>query len=193
MSNSRWLNEYYSRIVEEYKFSMERKDRVTDWAIGVFFIGLVAYVELLREQVPAIWRVYLVVGLLSFIMRMFCNSCLAYAYLKKWRYLLDLIEKHWMNKSQPLDFVKEEIEKFHHAPRTTEKRTYFVKNQLLAGFLLLFLFSFFLLFFEVYSNPLDSSFVIPISFLVAYYIYESVMFLRHKALSTPDDGVKAKT
>jgi hypothetical protein len=187
MPNSKWLNEYYSRITEEYKFSMERKDRVTDWAIGVFFIALVAYVQLLREQVPSVWRIYLIVGLLFFVIRLFCNSCLAYAYLKKWKYLLDLIEKHRMNGTPSLDFVKKEIEKFHYTPRTTEKRIYFIKNQLLAGFLLLFLFPLFLLLYEISSTPQDSNVAIPVLLLVLYLVYESVMFSKHEALNMPKD------
>jgi len=185
LSRPKWLKYYYSRIMEEYKFSMERKDRVTDWSIGIFFAALVAYVELLRYQLPSIWRISLIVGLLCFIMRLFANSCLAYAYLKKWRYLLDLIEKHWMTNTISLDFVKNEIEKYHYTPRTMKRRIYFIKNQLLAGFILLFLFPFFLLLFEIYSNPLDLNAAIPISFLVAYYVYESVIFIEHKGLSMP--------
>jgi len=187
-----WLKQYYSRIIEEYKFSMERKDRVTDWAIGVFFVTLVGYVELLREQVPSIWRIYLVVGLLFFIIRLFYNSCLAYAYLKKWKYLLDLIEKHWMNATPSLDFIKGEIEKLHYMPRTTEKRIYFIRNQLLAGFILLFLLTLFLLLFEIYFHPQDLNVAIPISLLVLYFIYESVMFIKHEALNMPKDMSEGK-
>jgi len=184
MSSSKWLNEYYSRIIEEYKFSMERKDRVTDWAIGIFFVSLVAYAELLREQVPPIWRIYLIVGLLCFIMRLFINSCLAYSYLKKWRYLLDFIEKYWMN-NETLESVTSAIDEYHYTPRTTEKRIYFVKHQLVGGFVLLFLFPFALLLFEIYPNPLDWNIAIPVSFLVVYFVYESVIFIRSKELSMP--------
>ena len=164
---------------------MERKDRVTDWAIGIFFVALVAYVELLREQMPSIWRVCLVVGLLCFIMRLFISSCLAYGYLEKWRYLLDIIEKHRMSNTMTLDFVKNEIEKYHYTPRTTKKRMYFVKSQLLAGFVLLFFFSSFLLLLDLYSNPQEMYAIIPISFLVVYYVYESFMFIEYEPLNMP--------
>jgi fatty acid desaturase len=183
--DSTWLKEYHSRIIEEYKFSMERKDRLTDWAIGIFFVTLVAYAELLREQVPSIWRVSLIVGLSCFIMRLFMNSCLAYAYLEKWRYLLDLIEKHRMTDTTSLDFVKKEIEKYHYTPRTTKKRIHFIKSQLLTGFFLLFLFPFSILLFELYSNALDLYVIIPISFLVVYYFLEFILFIEHKALGMP--------
>jgi len=179
------LKEYYSRIIEEYKFSMERKDRVTDWAIGIFFVSLVAYAELLREQVPPIWRVFLIVGLLCFIMRLFISSCLAYGYLEKWRHLLDFIEEHWMTDTVSLDSVHNEIKRYHYTPRTTKKRGYFVKSQLLAGFGLLFLFSFSLLLFELYSNPPEMYTIIPIAFLVAYYVYEFFMFSEYEPLSMP--------
>jgi hypothetical protein len=185
LSSSKWLKEYHSRIVEEYKFSIERKDKVLDWSIGILFVALVGYVELLRYQIPSIWRIYLIVGLLCFIMRLFSNSCLAYAYLKKWRYLLDLIEKHWMNSEISLDLVKKEIEKYHYTPRTIEKRIYFIKHQLVGGFFLLFLLPFVLLLFEIHSNPQDLNIIIPVLFLVAYYVYESIIYATDQKRSMP--------
>jgi len=178
--------------MEEYKFSMERKDRVLDWSIGIFFVALVAYVELLRYQLPSLWRIYLLVGLLCFMVRLFLGSCFAYAYLKKWRYLLDLIEKHWMTNEVSLDFVKNEIKRYHYTPRTTEGRTYFIRHQLVGGFILLFLFPFFLLLFEIYSNVQDLNLIAPISFLVGYYAYESVIFVRNKELSMPPKNAVAQ-
>ena len=188
MSSSDWLKQYYSRIIEEYKFSMGRKDRVLDWSIGIFFVALVAYVELLRYELPSIWRICLIVGLLCFIMRLFSSSCLAYAYLKKWRYLLDLIEKHWKSNTVSLDSLKNEIEKYHYTPRTTEKRTYFISHQLVGGFFLLFLVPFFLLLFEIYSNPQDLNIIIPVSFLAVYCIYESIIYITNKERSMPSEN-----
>ncbi len=185
MPRSEWLKEYYSRIMEEYKFSMERKDRVLDWSIGIFFVAIVAYVELLRYQLPSFWRICLIVGLLCFIIRLFSGSCLAYAYLKKWRYLLDSIEKHWMTNDVSLDFVRNQIKQYHHTPATTERRTYFVKHQLVGGFVLLFLFPILLLLYEIYSNPQDTNTIAPITFLVAYCVYESIIFVRNRELSMP--------
>ena len=184
MSES-WLKEYHSRIIDEYRFSMERKDRVTDWAIGIFFATLIAYAQLLREQVPSVWRICLIVALLCFIIRLFSNSCLAFAYLKKWRYLTDMIEKHWMKNEPTLERIQDTIQRFHYTPRTTEKRIYFVKNQLISGFLLLFLFPFFLLSFELYFNPQDLNVLAPISFLIAYYTYEVILFWKNKTLRKP--------
>jgi len=171
--------------MNEYKFSMERKDRVLDWSIGIFFIALVAYVELLRYQLSSIWRICLIVGLLCFMIRLFSSSCYAYAYLKKWRYLLDSIEKHWALEEESLDLVKKEIERYHYTPRTTERRIYFVKHQLVGGFLLLFLFPLALLTWEIYSNLQDPRIIVPLLFLGAYCVYESIIFARNKQLSMP--------
>jgi len=173
-----WLKDYHSRITEEYKFSMERKDRVTDWAIGIFFVTLVAYAELLREGVPSLWRIALVVGLLAFIMRLFANSCLAYAYLKKWRYLLDSIEKYWMKHEPFFNTLLTDINDLHYSGGTTEKASYFVKSQLRAGFLLLFIFPIFILVFELGSNPFEVYNILPIISLIAYFFYESILLLK---------------
>jgi hypothetical protein len=185
LSDAEWLKEYYLRITEEYKFSMERKDRVTDWAIGVFFVALVAYSELLREQVTSVWRVYLIVGLLAFIIRLFSSSCLAYAYLKKWRYLLDSIERHWMTGTPSYDTLKDEINRLHYTPRTTEKRLYFIRKQLVSAFFLLLASPSALLLFELFSYPQDLTAVLPLLFLAAYCIYESVVFMKAGALKRP--------
>lgn len=181
-SHSEWLRDYYSRITEEYKFSMERKDRVTDWSIGIFFAFLIAYAELLMAQTPSIWRIYLIIGTLCFIDRLFINSCLAYGYLEKWRYLLDLIEKHWMNGNPTIEYVKDKIENLHYAVKTTKGRMYFIRSQLIASFSLLFLFPFVLLLFDSYSTPLNELFV-PILFLFAYLVYEAIMYLNDKHLN----------
>lgn len=184
--DSNWLKEYHSRITEEYRFSMERKDRVTDWAIAVFFASVVAYAELLRNASPSIWRVSLLVGLLAFMIRLFSSSCLAYAYLKKWRYLLDSIEKHWMKGDPSVRVIQNDIEKLHFSPRTTETRFYFIKSQLKAGFSLLFLFPFFMLSYELYAYPQDYLTVIIVSFLVVYLIYEVYLWIwGTKAMEKP--------
>jgi len=168
---------------------MNRKDRVLDWSIGILFVALVAYAELLSNQQPSIWRVYLLVGLSCFIMRLFVNSCLAYAYLKKWRHLLDFIEKHWMIGKSSLDDVKKEIERYHYTSRTTERRRYFIKHQLVGGFLLLFIVPFFLLFFELYSNPpQDLKIILPLSFLVGYYVYEAIIYATNREQSMPSEN-----
>ena len=168
---------------------MERKDKVLDWSIGILFVAIVAYAELLSNNQPSIWRVYLLVGLSCFIMRLFSNSCLAYAYLKKWRYLLDFIEKHWMNGKSSLDDVKKEIEKYHYSPRTTEKRSYFIKHQLIGGFLLLFSVPFILLLFEFSIKPPKGLELIPIFILFGYYIYEIVIMTSNKQRSMPSEKV----
>ena len=173
---------------------MERKDRVTDWAIGIFFVTMIAYSQLLTEHVPSVWRISLLVALLCFVVRLFSNSCLAFAYLKKWRYLTDMIEKHWMKNAPPLNKVQNAIQRFHYTARTTQKRVFFVKNQLITGFLLLFIFPFFLLLLELYSNPQDLNVLAPILFLGVYYVYESIMFWKNKALNMPKniDASKSK-
>ncbi len=93
-----------------------------------------------------------------------------------------------MKNVPPLDNVQDAIQKFHYTPRTTEKRIFFIKSQLITGFLLLFVFPFFLLLLELYSNPQDLNVLAPISFLVAYYVYESIMFWKNKSLNMPKNN-----
>lgn len=174
-----WLTDYYGRIREEYQFSMERKDKITDWSIGVFFVAITAYSLLIGNGANSLWRIYLIVILLCFVVRFYLSSCLAYAYLKKWRYLLDLIEKYQMNKDPSLDFVKKEISELHHTARATEKRRYFLIGQLKAGFFLMFLFPSIILTFEVILFH-EIQIVLPLLFLIGYLIYETLIFTRYK-------------
>lgn len=168
---------------------MERKDRLFDWSIGILFVAIVAYAELLSNGKPSIWRVYLLVGLSCFIMRMFTNSCLAYAFLKKWRYLLDFIEKHWMDGETSIGDVKKEIKKYHYESKTTEKRSYFIKHQLIGGFVLLFVVPFVLIFFEYKTNmPQDLAGFFPLLILICYYVYEILIMCSNRHRSMPSEA-----
>lgn len=180
MSDTDWLNRYYSRLIEEYKFSMERKDRLTDWSIAVFFVAIVAYAELLREVTPSIWRISLAVALLCFMVRLFCNSCIAYAYLKKWRFLLDNIEKFWSNNSPTMDKIKEYIECLHYSVKTTETLLYFVRNQLISGYFLLFLFPSLLIFYELLFYEQSIFVALPLVWLSLYIVVEWYRFTSSK-------------
>jgi hypothetical protein len=169
---------------------MERKDRVTDWSITIFFIAVVAYAELLRESVPTIWRVGLLVGLLCFIVRLFFNSCLAYAYLKKWRFLLDNIERHWSEQFPTLDTIREYVKRYHYSVKTTETRLYFVKSQLTAGFFLLFLFPSILLIYELSFYEQNISVSIPLIWLLIYLFSECYKFASGKHFEKASENLQ---
>ena len=175
MSKPNWLQDYHSRLVEEYKISMERKDKVLDWSIGILFVAIVAYADLLTNSAPSIWRIGLLVGLSCFIMRMFGNSCLAYGYLRKWRYLLDNIEGFWKWGKPSLNDLYKEIGVYHHTKKMTEKCSYFVKSQLKVGFFLLFIVPVVLIAFEfiTYTQDWKSWFLVVL--LTGYYIYEGIL------------------
>jgi hypothetical protein len=175
-----WLKDYHARVTSEYNISMERKDKVTDWSIGILFVTLVAYAELLREAVPSLWRISLIVGLLCVIMRLFNNSCLAYGYLKKWRYLLDRIEKHWMDNVPSEKELREDINTYHFQNKITERTVYFIKCQLIAGFLILFLIPFAMLGYELINFRQTEQTLIPIVFLIVYFSYEIYNFSNKK-------------
>lgn len=131
-----WLSSYYSRITEEYKISMERKDRALDWSITVFFIAFIAYAELLSNN-NSIWRIYLLFILELFILRFFVGSIIAYTYLKKWRYIIQQIDSYYFKKKPTIEEINAIIETYDHKGTTTEKARYFIKRQLTVGFGLL--------------------------------------------------------
>jgi hypothetical protein len=180
LSESGWLKEYYTRISEECRFSMNRKDTLTYWAITAVFVMLAAYVELLRFELPSIWRIGLLVGTICLIARFFMHSCLAYSYLRKWRFLLEQIENHWMTGKPLLEEIQENVKKYHHTPRTTVARGYLVKAQLRAGFLLVFLLPSLLISFEILSFPQSCYAFVLLGTLFMYLAYESWQFISYE-------------
>jgi hypothetical protein len=177
---SEWLKEYYARISEEHRFSLNRKDTLTYWAITAVFVMLAAYVELLRFELPTLWRISLLVGTICLLVRFFMHSCLAYAYLRKWRYLLEQIEKHWMTGKPSLVDIQGDIKKYHHTPRTTVTRGYLVMAQLKAGFLLVFLLPISLIIFEVFYFPQSRFTLVSLALLITYIIYECWQFVSYE-------------
>ena len=122
-----WLSSYYSRITEEYKISMERKDRALDWSITIFFIAFMAYAELLTSK-NFIWRIYLLLILELFLFRFFIGSIIAYSYLKKWRYIIQQIDSYHFKNVIDLEEIKTIIDTYDHKHTTTENARYFIKS-----------------------------------------------------------------
>mgnify|MGYP005640476231 CR=1 FL=1 len=180
MSNSEWLKEYYSRISQEYRFSLNRKDTLTYWALTAMFVMIAAYVELLRVKEFSFWRMSLLAGAICLSLRFFVHSCIAYAYLKKWRFLLEQIEKHWMTGKPSLSEIQNNINKYHHTPRTTVTRWYLVRSQLKAGFLLVFLIPSLLIMFEIINFPQTPYKFIPFVAILIYLIYECLQFVSYE-------------
>jgi len=180
MSNSKWLKEYYSRISEEYRFSLNRKDTLTYWALTAVFVMLAAYVELLRFKESSLWRISLLAATVCLLVRFFIHSCLAYAYLKKWRFLLEQIEKHWMTGKPSLNNIRQNINKYHHTPRTTVTRWYLIKAQLKAGFFLVFLIPSLLILFEILCSPQSFYTFVPLGAILVYLTYESWQFISYE-------------
>ena len=170
-----WLSSYYSRITEEYKISMERKDRALNWSITVFFIAFMAYAELLTNN-NSIWRIYLLFILELFILRFFIGSIIAYTYLKKWRYIIQKIDSYKFKKEPKIDEINTIIDTYDHKDTTTEKARYFIKNQLKVGFGLLFAIPIVLITYEFLNNPPGQEVIWGIGFSILIVIYEILIF-----------------
>jgi len=166
-----WLDSYYSRITEEYKLSMERKDRVTDWSITIFFIAIIAYAQLLTSN-NSLWRICLLFGLELFILRFFINSMIAYSYLKKWRYILKQIDLYHFKKDIDFEKIKKIVEIYDHTHTTTENARYFIIRQLINGFGLLLSIPILLMIFEFIINPPAKEVILPLIGSILYAGYE---------------------
>jgi len=166
-----WLSSYYSRITEEYKISMERKDRTLDWSITIFFIAFIAYAELLTSE-NFIGRIYLLLILELFLFRFFIGSMIAYSYLKKWRYIIQQIDSYHFKNVIDLEKIKTIIDTYDHKHTTTEHARYFIKRQLIVGFGLLLSLPILLIIFELMKNPPGNEVIFPLIASVLFIGYE---------------------
>ncbi len=186
MGTEEWLGRYYRRITEEYKISMERKDRALDWSITVFFLAIMAYSELLSSGTAA-WRIYLFLIVELFLLRFFIGSILAYAYLNKWRHIIQQIDLHHFNNSVSIEDIQSTIDTYDHNHNTTKPSWYFIKNQLRVGFGLLFLFPGLIIVYEVSKVNASFEILIPILVTILIIVWEiSTLPIKTKMLGKGD-------
>jgi len=135
-----WLHSYHNRIQDECRFSLERRDRVTNWSYAILAASIAAYVGFFADGtwVLPLGRFALVAGVLFVLIRFFFTSMLAYGFFLKWRYLRNAIEQHWMNEKDPnLDKIKEYITKYDHGRTRPPVDRNRLVGQIKSGFFLI--------------------------------------------------------
>lgn len=137
--NDDWLKEYYSRAQSEYEFSFNKKDNLTNWSLtiliatlGLYFGNFVGIGSFTSES-----RFAIVIGTLIIVIQFFVNSMLAYGFMKKWRFIKEEIEKHWMTGEPSIIVIKEHISTYDHGRRIKSGWKEMLWAQLRAGFLLI--------------------------------------------------------
>ena len=138
MKNS-WLHSYYSRVQDDYKSSLTRRDTITTWSYSLLAATLGIYFGFFSENllIQPSWRFALLVGLTIILIRFFFQSMIAYGFILRWRMIKTEIEKHWIKEISNVDQLKKIIEKYDHGktiPSTGRNR---LVGQIRSGFILI--------------------------------------------------------
>ena len=70
--------------------------------------------------------------------RFFFKSMIAYSFFRRWRYLENRIESHWVTGDPSIQEIVSDIVKYDHGRRTSVTKRSMLWSQLRAGFLLIF-------------------------------------------------------
>lgn len=183
-----WLETYHSRLQSEYEFSSNKKDTLTNWSLtillamlGFYFGDFVGIANLESAS-----RLALVIGTLIIVIQFFVNSMLSYGFLKKWRYLKELIEKHWMDGKPTLEDIKKKIALYDHGRRTKASWREMIWAQLRAGFLLILGAPILLAAVEVFrAQNLTAYHYLSFVVLAVYMIWQIVIFLDYDQFRKP--------
>jgi hypothetical protein len=182
-----WLASYYQRLQNEYQFSLARRDNVTNWALTLFIAVVTTYTALLTSQIvpSSIWRIGLLLVALGLMIRFFSQSMIAYAFLRRCRYIENGIEAHWAVGEPLLQQIVLDLQTYDHGRRATVTRLAMLWSQLRAGFLLIFLVLSAVLLFELSQTQMTNvTSLLLVGFLV-YVAWETAIFLQYDQLKRP--------
>jgi hypothetical protein len=180
-----WLTRYYERLVEEYQFSLTRRDNITNWALTLFLAVIATYAVILTSQVvvSGFWKIALLLASLGLLVRFLSQSMIAYSFLRKWRYIENRIESHWASGQPSLEDIEVDIRKYDHGRHTPVSKWAMLWSQLRAGFLLIFIVLFGILYVELIGIPsITADYLVLFVGFVAYLIWELVIFLTYDQL-----------
>ena len=176
-----WLHTYHNRIQDECRFSLERRDRVTNWSYAILVASIVAYVGFFVDGtwVLPLGRFALVAGVLFVLIRFFFTSMLAYGFFLKWRYLRNAIEQHWMNNEPSLDKIKEYITEYDHGKSRPSVGRNRLVGQVKSGFFLILIIPLIPIGIEFYLDNSNVFYYIILAGVGLYAILEMYNFKKY--------------
>lgn len=116
MANSNipeWLKSYYQRIANDKNFDLERKDKFTNWAL-ISLLGILAiFFQYLNSEIfIPIFCVGILAISISIVFRFFAHSCICYASIQNYNYLIFKIEDAFIKNNLDLQRFKWELENY---------------------------------------------------------------------------------
>lgn len=176
-----WLHSYHQRVQDESRFSLERRDRVTNWSYAILAAAIAAYVGFFADGtwVLPLGRFALVAGVLFVLIRFFFTSMLAYGFFLKWRYLRNAIEKHWMYEKPTLEEIKEYITKYDHGRTRPPADRNRLVGQVKSGFFLILIIPLIPIGIEFYLDNSNIFYYIILTGVGIYAILEMYNFKKY--------------
>ncbi len=134
-----WLKVYYAKIQSQHDNSFRKKDTLTNWSLTILIAMIGIYFGILSGQfqeqmLEQSLRFAVVTGFLIILGQFFSNSLISYAYLRKFRYLMKMIDSGWMNGNPSFSVIKEQISVFDLKDKTVVGMRESSWAQLRAGF-----------------------------------------------------------
>lgn len=134
-----WLKSYYAKIQSQHDNSFRKKDILTNWSLTILVAMFGIYFGILSGQfqeqmLEQSLRFAVVSGFIIILGQFFSNSLISYAYLRKFRYLMKLIDSRWMNGNPSFSVIVEQISVFDLKDKTVVGMKTASWAQLRAGF-----------------------------------------------------------
>jgi len=134
-----WLKAYYAKIQSQHDNSFRKKDILTNWSLTILVALFGIYFGILSGQfqeqmLEQSLRFAVVTAFLIILGQFFSNSLISYAYLRKFRYIMKMIDSRWMNENPSFNVIKEQISVFDLKDKTVVGMREASWAQLRAGF-----------------------------------------------------------
>jgi hypothetical protein len=181
---SEWVPSYYEKLIDDFEASLERRDTITNWSLTVF-LGIIGFYFALLTQpsVSHLWRVALLLLSLALFMRFAVMDMYTYSFVKKWEYMKQRVESHWITNEPGLKELEADILALDHRGRTTASRWRMIRSLMRNGFLFIFSVVLVLLLYEMTGlGALTRTECFLIGATVFYLAFECAIFLTHPNL-----------
>lgn len=122
---------------------------------------------------------------LGLMIRLFSQSMIAYAFLRRCRYIENAIEAHWAVGQPSLQQIVVDLQTYDHGRRATVSRLAMFWSQLRAGFLLIFLVLSAVLLVELNQVQITNALSVLLLGFLAYVVWEATIFVQYDQLKRP--------